>query len=114
MLTFIFGLKAYKLSAIWSRGRHFCVQHIGENCTTYDSGVSTTFNQETFAGNGQFEKYTYYGQIHQKLRIGYHSFELHILDVKWYQAVKGPKTVHRSIPKWVCHGGLKLLMVKLQ
>ena len=77
------------MSAIWSRGRHFRVQDIDINRTTYDSGISATFDQETFAGSGQFQKYTYYGHISEILAIGYQSFELYILDVKWYQAVIG-------------------------
>ena len=56
---------------------------------TYDRCVSATFNQETFARSGQVEKFTYYGHISQILQIGYRSFELNILDVKWYQFVKG-------------------------
>ena len=67
----------------------FLVQGININHTTYDSGVLATFNQETIARNGQFQKYTYYGHISEILAIGYHSFELYILDVKWYQVVIG-------------------------
>ena len=68
------------------------MQDIDINYTTYDSGVSATFDQEIVAGSGEFQKYTYYGHISEILAIGYHSFELYILDVKWYQAVtRGPR-----------------------
>ena len=91
-LDLFFVLKAYKLSAIWSRGRHFRVQHNDEKRTTYDSGVSATFDQETIAGSEQVKKFTYYGHIHQIIGIGFRSFEIHILDVKWYAAVtEGPR-----------------------
>lgn len=82
-------MKAYKLGAIWSRGRHFRVQHIDQYRRTYDSGVSATFDQETSAGSGQLEKFTYYGHIQEILAVSYRSFEIHILDVKWYEVVKG-------------------------
>ena len=65
------------------------MQHIDINRTTYDSGVSATFDQETVAGSGQFQKYTYYGHINKILAIGYRSFELYILDVTCYQSVTG-------------------------
>ncbi|MCO5556418.1 hypothetical protein L7F22_009967 [Adiantum nelumboides] len=35
------------------------------------------------------EKFTYYGHIDQILGIGSRSFDIHILDVKWYAAVTG-------------------------
>ncbi|MCO5551385.1 hypothetical protein L7F22_004887 [Adiantum nelumboides] len=73
---------AYKVSAIWSRGRHFHVQHTDINRNTYDSGVSATFDQETTAGSEVIEKFTYYGHIDQILGIGFRSFDIHILDVK--------------------------------
>ena len=78
---------AYKLIGIWSWGWHFWVQDIDVNCTTFDSGVSATFDQETIAGSGAFQKYTYYGHISEILTIGYCSFELFIRSIKWYQAV---------------------------
>ena len=43
--------------------------------------------KKQFAGSGLFQKYTYYGHISKILAIGYRSFELYILDVKWYQSV---------------------------
>ena len=65
------------------------MQSIDGSRTTYDSGVLATFDQETVAGSGQFQKYTYYGHISEILTIGYCSFELYILDSKWYQVVIG-------------------------
>ena len=65
------------------------MQGIDVNCTTYDSGVLATFDQETIARSGKFKKHTYYGHISEILEIGYCSFELYILDVKWYQVMTG-------------------------
>ena len=59
------------------------MQGIDVNRTTYDSGVSTTFDQEIVVRSGHFQKYTYYGHISEILAIGFCSFELYILDVKW-------------------------------
>ena len=68
------------------------MEGIDVNCTTYDSGVLATFDQETIARSSQFEKYTNYGNISEILAIGYFYFELLILDVKWYQVVtRGPR-----------------------
>ena len=48
-----------------------------------------TFNQETIAGSGLLQEFTYYGHIHQILGIGFQYFDLHIFDVEWFQVEKG-------------------------
>ena len=47
------------------------------------------------------EKFAYYGHIHEILRISYHFFEIHIVDVTWYEVVKGG---HQPFIK-VAHNG---------
>ncbi len=81
----------------------FRIQQTDENCITYDSGVLATFDQETIAGSEQVEKFTYYGHIHQIIGIGFRSFEIHILDVKWYAAVtQGQRPSIKVAQEWFC------------
>ena len=54
------------------------------------------------------EKFTYYGHIHHILGVSYRSFEIHILDVAWYEVVKGG---HRPSIK-VAHNGFVVVDTK--
>lgn len=76
---------------MWSHGRHFRVQRIDHQRSTFDCGVMVNFLQNSRASarddNIMLGQLDYCGTIQDILKISFRKFDYFIFDVKWFKVV---------------------------
>lgn len=93
-LNLFFYPKQYRrFGALWSRGRHFRVEKIDKNRTTFDCGVKASFQQDLGFGSNLRDDSAphptleYFGTIQDIIKVEYRKFSMFIFDVRWFKVV---------------------------
>ena len=68
---------------MWSKGRHFRTERVDSKRNTQDCGVMANFEQESGA------TLHYCGMIQNIMKVGFRTFHICMMDVKWFKDVVG-------------------------